>query len=64
MHSSELLGTRAVSEWTGTPEETLRFWRATGTGPLSWKIGRRVVYSRDDVQRWLDDQRAQSLRGA
>lgn len=60
---NELLGTKAVADWTGLPEETLRYFRHRNEGPASWKIGRRVVYDREDVQRWLDEQRAKSLRG-
>jgi len=51
-----LLRIEDVSEWTGVPENTLRFWRATGTGPRSAKLGRRVVYREADVQAWIDAQ--------
>ena len=36
-------------------EATLRWWDATGKGgPRSGRLGRRVVYRREDVQAWLD----------
>jgi len=60
----DLLGTKAVSEWTGIPEETLRYYRHLGDrGPASFKLGRRVVYDRSDVERWINDQRAATLAG-
>ncbi len=47
-----------VSERTGVPEATLRYWRhlADGTGPKSFKLGRRVVYSAEDVEAWIVEQ--------
>lgn len=35
---------------------TLRYWRQTGYGPKSAKIGKRVVYRESDVQTWIDAQ--------
>jgi predicted DNA-binding transcriptional regulator AlpA len=61
--TQELIGTKAVSEWLGIPEETLRYWRHIGSGPASFKLGRRVVYERAECQRWLDAQRAATLAG-
>jgi DNA-binding transcriptional MerR regulator len=58
-----LLGTKEVSEWLGIPEETLRYWRHIGSGPASFKLGGRVVYERDACERWLEAQRAATLRG-
>jgi hypothetical protein len=34
---------------------TLRYWRALGEGgPASFKLGRRVMYRRADVEKWLE----------
>jgi hypothetical protein len=35
----------------------LRYWRHLGTGPHSFRVGHRVVYRRDDLHTWIDDQR-------
>lgn len=43
--------------------ETVRYWRHIGYGPPSFKIGRRVLYRREDVQRWLDDEFARQNSG-
>ena len=52
----KLLRVPDVSELTGIPEATLRFWRHVGTGPRSAKLGRRVVYREIDVIEWVDAQ--------
>ena len=52
----KLLRVPEVSELTGIPEATLRFWRHAGTGPPSAKLGRRVVYRETDVNDWVDEQ--------
>lgn len=52
----KLLRLPDVSELTGIPEATLRFWRHAGTGPRSAKFGRRVVYREADVLAWIDAQ--------
>ena len=40
-----------------TPVATLRYWRHLGTGPRSFRLGRRVLYRRDDLRTWIDAQR-------
>lgn len=59
-----LLTTAEVSEMTGVPVETLRWWRHVGgKGPISFKLGRRVVYERADIQQWLTEQRKLTRSG-
>jgi DNA-binding transcriptional MerR regulator len=53
-----------ASEITGVPVGTLRFWRATNQGPRSYVVGRRLWYDVADLNAWLEDQKAQSARGA
>lgn len=45
------------------PVATLRYWRHVGEGPKSFKIGRRVVYRRADVEAWLASQYETTVRG-
>lgn len=54
----DLMNTKEVSEYTHTPEATLRWWkhRGRGEGPRCFKIGRRVMYARTDVDSWLREQ--------
>jgi hypothetical protein len=47
-----------------TPVATLRYWRHLGGGPDSFRLGRRVMYRWEDVNRSLtEQQQAQSSRG-
>jgi predicted DNA-binding transcriptional regulator AlpA len=42
------------------PTDTLRYWRSIGSGPPSFKLGRRVVYREDDVNAWIAEQAAKA----
>ena len=47
-----------------TPVATLRYWRHLGIGPAGFRLGRRVLYRRDDLDRWVEAQRtAQAVDG-
>ena len=52
---SELLTTADVSAMTRVAAATLRYWRHAGgvVGPPSVKLGRRVMYRRSEVEKWL-----------
>lgn len=57
MAREQLLRIEDVSDWTGVPVATLRYWRHNGTGPKSANLnGRRIVYRESDIQAWLDAQ--------
>jgi hypothetical protein len=45
-----------------TPVATLRYWRHLGVGPAGFRIGRRVIYRRGDVDRWLSERQAAETR--
>ncbi|HET6877723.1 MAG TPA: helix-turn-helix domain-containing protein [Jatrophihabitans sp.] len=47
------LTTAEVADVLRTSPETVRYWRHIGTGPKSFKIGRRVLYSVDDLETWI-----------
>lgn len=62
--SDPLMTTDEVSEFIRVPAATLRFWRHLGDrGPRSFRLGRRVLYRRSDVEQWIDAQYAEA-RGA
>lgn len=42
-----------VSQLTGLSVHTLSYWRQSGQGPKSIKVGNRLLYPRDQVERWL-----------
>ena len=46
-----------------TPKATLRYWRHLGTGPRSFRLGRRVLYRRADLRTWIDAQADQISGG-
>jgi len=51
-----LLKVPEVAVMTGLPESTLRFMRATGYGPRSARVGRRVMYRENDVASRIEEQ--------
>ncbi len=72
--TGELLTTAEVALLARAPVSTVRYWRHLGVGPASFRLGRRVLYRRSDVSKWLDEVRlsqvdarkitATSVRGA
>lgn len=59
----DLLGVKAASALLGVAEGTLRFWRSTNQGPASFKVGAKVCYRRNELERWLAAQEAATVRG-
>ncbi|WP_202918669.1 helix-turn-helix transcriptional regulator [Saccharothrix deserti] len=57
------LKTREVAEVTGIPESTLRAWRHRNRGPESYTLCGSVVYDEDQLNAWIAEQKAQSVRG-
>jgi Helix-turn-helix domain len=54
--SDQLLTLEQFAEMVNTPLNTVRFWRQTGYGPKSARIGRRVMVRRSDAEQWLNAQ--------
>jgi predicted DNA-binding transcriptional regulator AlpA len=54
--SMDLLTTDEVARITRAPVSTVRYWRHLGTGPRSFRLGRRVVYRRHEVEQWLRER--------
>lgn len=62
---TELLNTTETAKMLNTPVATLSWWRHTGVGPRSFKLGaRKVMYRREDVEAWLAEQYAAPSAGA
>ncbi|ORM37950.1 helix-turn-helix domain-containing protein [Williamsia sp. 1135] len=60
----EFLTTKQVAQrWPFLTEGTLRYWRNANEGPKSFRAGRRVVYRRSEVERWLSEQELATTRG-
>lgn len=55
-----LLTTEETSDYLQVSTKTLERMRTSGSGPKFKKIGRRVVYSTNDIEDWLKIQTFQS----
>ncbi|MGI8681146.1 MAG: helix-turn-helix transcriptional regulator [Mycobacteriales bacterium] len=51
---SQLLTLAEAAARLRTPVATLRYWRHLGIGPDSFRLGRRVMYRQQDVERWVN----------
>ncbi|MGA7466854.1 MAG: helix-turn-helix domain-containing protein [Mycobacterium sp.] len=49
----EILFTDEAAALVRKSVATMQWLRATGQGPRSGKLGRRVVYRRSDVEAWI-----------
>jgi excisionase family DNA binding protein len=59
-HQADLLTVTEAAELLRTPVGTLRYWRHLKTGPRSFRLGRRVLYRRDELLAWVDLQHSQA----
>jgi excisionase family DNA binding protein len=60
-HETDLLTIVEAAEVLRTPVGTLRYWRHCNTGPRSFRLGRRVLYRRDDLIAWIAAQRERAV---
>ena len=51
---NDLLTTAEAAAYVGLSPRTLERYRVTGEGPTYLKVGRRVLYRRTDLDKWLD----------
>jgi excisionase family DNA binding protein len=51
-----LLTLDETATYLRTPVATLRYWRHLGCGPRGFRVGRRVMFRREDVEGWLSEQ--------
>lgn len=59
-YQPDLLTITEAAELLRAPVTTLGYWRHLGTGPRSFRLGRRVLYRRDDLQAWVEEQLSRS----
>lgn len=59
----ELLTITEAAELLRAPVATLKYWRHLGTGPRSFRLGRRVLYRADDLQAWVEQQLGRGAAG-
>ena len=61
--AAELLTLEEAAAVLRSPVATLRYWRHLSVGPDGFRLGRRVVYRREDVDRCVAKwQKAQPPR--
>lgn len=54
---TQLLTSRETAQLLRVPVRTLYVWRGAGTGPRAYRVGKRVLYRRSDVESWLEQRR-------
>jgi predicted DNA-binding transcriptional regulator AlpA len=55
---NEYMSAPELEQMTGTPASTWRYWAHIGSGPASFKLGRRRVWKKSSVLQWLESQEA------
>lgn len=58
----DLLLIGEVSAISRLPEATIRHHRAKGTGPVGFVLGRRLVFRRGEVKRWIAEREQAGAR--
>ena len=53
---SNLMNEKEVASFLGLKPQTLAIWRMRKEKIPFVRMGRRVAYRREDVERWLDSQ--------
>ncbi|WP_029433826.1 AlpA family transcriptional regulator [Blastococcus sp. URHD0036] len=55
---NDLMTLAETAAYLRTPVATVRYWRHLGIGPAGFRLGRRVIYRRAEVDRWLCQRQA------
>ena len=61
--ASDIVSALDLEKMTGTKASTWRYWAMIGSGPPSFKLGRRRVWRRADVLEWIAEQQATTATG-
>ena len=56
----ELVDSNGAAVYLHLARQTLAKMRLAGTGPAYYKVGRRILYDRTDLDDWLDARRHHS----
>jgi predicted DNA-binding transcriptional regulator AlpA len=62
--SPSVLDAVTSAHYLGISPSTLAKLRLTGNGPVYCKLGRRVVYRREDLEAWLESRVARNTSDA
>ena len=55
---TDILDAADLEVMTGVPKATWRYWASIGRAPSSFKLGRKRVWRRSDVEQWIAEQEA------
>lgn len=55
-----LLTLPEVAHRLRVPVATMRHWRANDRGPAGFKVGRHVLFTEAEINRWLTEQQRKS----
>ncbi|MGE5696837.1 MAG: helix-turn-helix transcriptional regulator [Candidatus Sericytochromatia bacterium] len=53
----DILDADDLERLTGTKASTWRYWAHIGSGPPSFKLGRRRVWAKSEAMAWIAEQR-------
>ncbi|MFL6263415.1 MAG: helix-turn-helix domain-containing protein [Thermoanaerobaculia bacterium] len=59
----EISTTEEAARFLRLQKQTLEAWRLRGTGPAFLKLGRRVVYRREALERFMTERERRSTSG-
>lgn len=59
-HFPDAMDTKQAAKYLGLSLVTLHGWRHYKKGPAYSKIGRRIVYHKKDLDRYIEDRRCES----
>lgn len=60
LDATRILRTPEAAQYLSLSESQLEKWRLNGEGPPFARLGRSVVYDRDDLDRWIADQKVKA----
>ncbi|MFI9414938.1 helix-turn-helix transcriptional regulator [Nocardia gamkensis] len=63
MSTERYLQAKDCEELTGIPAATWRYWAHIGTGPTSFKLGRRRVWRESVILAWIAEQEQATRTG-
>jgi excisionase family DNA binding protein len=55
------LTTEEVAQLLRTSPESVRYWAHAGKGPKSFKVGRRRLYAREDIEAFIAAARSEQV---
>lgn len=61
--TDRFLSAKDCEALTGTPEGTWRYWAHIGSGPTSFKLGRRRVWRESAILAWVAEQEQATATG-